>query len=145
MPSLDIGAASTFTFPVEFRQQSYLSRWLQIFEFMKQPLYYEIIFIISGEAACMKCADCIWIFEEKLPPFSGATHLVLMIFFQHNGLCWQPTDLKLINDYGVPNQEFMYPHFTMKSPLFNPTVRFAFFVTLDKKHVIFSGVFMGEQ
>ncbi|KAI3412103.1 hypothetical protein GPALN_002145 [Globodera pallida] len=36
-------------------------------------------------------------------------------YVQHNDLSWQPTDLKLINDYGMPNQELMFPHFTMKS------------------------------
>uniref|UniRef100_A0A914ID12 Uncharacterized protein n=1 Tax=Globodera rostochiensis TaxID=31243 RepID=A0A914ID12_GLORO len=32
-------------------------------------------------------------------------------YVQRNDLSWQPTDLKLINDYGMPNPELMYPHF----------------------------------
>uniref|UniRef100_A0A914IAP8 Uncharacterized protein n=1 Tax=Globodera rostochiensis TaxID=31243 RepID=A0A914IAP8_GLORO len=35
-------------------------------------------------------------------------------YVQRNDLSWQPTDLKLINDYGVPNPELMYPHFVTK-------------------------------
>ncbi|KAI3412091.1 SERPIN [Globodera pallida] len=125
-----IGAASTFTFPMEFRQQSCLNRFDQIFEFKEQPLYYEIMLIISGDCGTKSFS------LPTLESYRGRVHEMRGLhldlrkdaaavqwrdpvgaydYVQYNDLSWQPTDLKLINDYGMPNQELMYPHFTMKS------------------------------
>uniref|UniRef100_A0A183BQC1 SERPIN domain-containing protein n=1 Tax=Globodera pallida TaxID=36090 RepID=A0A183BQC1_GLOPA len=126
----NIGAASTFTFPMEFRQQSCLNRFDQIFEFKEQPLYYEIMLIISGDCGTKSFS------LPTLESYRGRVHEMRGLhldlrkdaaavqwrdpfgaydYVQHNDLSWQPTDLKLINDYGMPNQELIYPHFTMKS------------------------------
>uniref|UniRef100_A0A914IBI9 Serpin domain-containing protein n=1 Tax=Globodera rostochiensis TaxID=31243 RepID=A0A914IBI9_GLORO len=124
-----IGAASTFTFPAEFRQQSCRSRLVQIFEFAELPYYYYIMIIISGEFGTKSFSlPTIDIFRGRVHEMRGL-HLDLREeaavqwrdqfgaydYVQRNDLSWQPTDLKHINHYGMPNPELMYPHFTMKS------------------------------
>uniref|UniRef100_A0A914HSB5 Serpin domain-containing protein n=1 Tax=Globodera rostochiensis TaxID=31243 RepID=A0A914HSB5_GLORO len=54
------------------------------------------------------------------------------------GTAASPSEPKSIGSFfGLPQLSF--------ARTFQPDGPFAFFVTLHKKHVIFSGVFMGEQ
>uniref|UniRef100_A0A914IE68 Serpin domain-containing protein n=1 Tax=Globodera rostochiensis TaxID=31243 RepID=A0A914IE68_GLORO len=148
----DIGAASTFTFPMEFRHWGCRSRWHQLFELWERPYYDYIMIIISGDCGTKSFS------LPQLTSFRGnelgkrervgrgervggervggrvqeirGLHLDLRQevaavqwrdqfgaydFVRHNDLSWQPTDLKLINDYGMPNQGLMYPNFVTKS------------------------------
>ncbi|KAI3416531.1 hypothetical protein GPALN_006072 [Globodera pallida] len=105
---LDIGGASSFTFPVEFKHRICVS-WLQFAELRALPFYQLITgrvqemrglhLDLRGEVEAVQWRD----------PFGAYD------FVQHNDLSWQPTDLNLIDDYGMPNHELMYPNFALKS------------------------------
>uniref|UniRef100_A0A914IAP3 Serpin domain-containing protein n=1 Tax=Globodera rostochiensis TaxID=31243 RepID=A0A914IAP3_GLORO len=126
----DIGAASTFTFPMEFRHWGCRSRWHQLFELWERPWYDYIMIIISGDFGTKSFSlPQLVSYRGRVQEMRGL-HLDLRQevaavqwrdqfgaydYVQRNYLSWQPTDLKLINDYGMPNPELMYPHFTMKS------------------------------
>uniref|UniRef100_A0A914IE58 Serpin domain-containing protein n=1 Tax=Globodera rostochiensis TaxID=31243 RepID=A0A914IE58_GLORO len=126
----DIGAASTFTFPLEFRHWGCRSRWHQLFELWERPYYDYIMIIISGDFGTKSFSlPQLTSFRGRVQEMRGL-HLDLREevaavqwrdqfgaydYVQRNDLCWQPTDLKLINDYGMPNPELMYPHFVTKS------------------------------
>uniref|UniRef100_A0A183CGT8 Uncharacterized protein n=1 Tax=Globodera pallida TaxID=36090 RepID=A0A183CGT8_GLOPA len=125
---LDIGGASSFTFPVEFKHRICVS-WLQFAELRALPFYQLITVIISGDCGTKSFSlPMIESFRGRVQEMRGL-HLDLRgeveavqwrdpfgayDFVQHNDLSWQPTDLNLIDDYGMPNHELMYPNFALK-------------------------------